>query len=878
MTTTIPARRSLWHRNYLFLIPLCVIAAAFQLTYSVIAFVDLAHWNRLTADPFVINNLRRVRNPGKAMQKVGLRDNDYVVSIGGRPLTGDRVFMEETHRRRPGSMLPMAVTHEGDTAVHQMQVPLSPGHESPPSIGSWFIASALVLLPLLCVAAAIFVVLRRPDDMRAIIVFGLLISISQVVKTTSLYSFPEPLWELALGFVVLGGTAWPIWMALFGLYFPERFEWDRKRPWLKWLLIAPLLSLPAFGFLDKEIALDHYAWVAPIDNFLLHIHFNGITLALVTISITVFFWALGVKTAKLKNRDSKRRLQVLRWGTMTALTPLALFVFYAYFTSHGQFEGIPEWIIISVCVIFFIFPITLVYVVVAERAMNVGMVVRQSMRYTLAKGGMRVALAIAATGVITAVNFLAFGKIMNEGTRITVIIIGVIITVFAVRFARKYLLAWVDRKFFRDAYNSEQILEELSETVRTMVDENALLDTVSRRISESMHVESVAVLLNKEGAFHPVYWLGLSAPDRLALSDSAVTIEQVRRAKEPPRVYFDDEKNWVYQTPDEEAQTLRSLNSQLLLPVGLKDRLLGILSLGPKRSEEPYSRTDLQLLRSVALQTALALENSRLMTAVAHEMAQREKLNREIEIAREVQERLFPQMLTPIPGLDYLGACRPAQGVGGDYYDFIALPNGDLGVAIGDVSGKGIAAALLMASLQASLRGQTIMAGADLAVVMGNVNRLIFDATPINRYATFFYGQYCRDSRLFTYVNAGHNPPIILRREGDETHIIRLDAGGSVIGLFRNTPYQQATVPLEPGDVFIGFTDGVSEAMNPQDEEWGEERLIPMVVECAYKPAGEIIPAIMQAADHFANGAPQHDDMTLVVVKVLQAEELSAAA
>ena len=859
-----------WRRNYLFLIPLCLIAAFYQLTYTVIAFTNLIQWHQITAAPFQIDSFRRVKVISPTAKQAGLKENDSVVRVDGRDLTADRVLWEEIQRHKPGETLLLEVVRHGETAARQITIPLTTGRKDAPTVGTWLLVAMLVLLPLFCVAAAIYVALRRPDDMRAIVVFGLLVSVSQMVNTVEIYSTPEALWEFALGYSSLGTSAWPIWMALFGLYFPTRFDWDKKHPGLKWLLIGPLLALPAISIFAVEGALNDFRLITPLENLIQRTHFEAIVLVLITISITVFFWALGVKTATLTNRDAKRRLQLLRWGSAAALGPLGIFAFYQLFSGDRQAKNIPEWLIIAVCVIFFIFPITLVYVVVAERAMNVGMVVRQSMRYTLAKGGMRVALAILATCVMWGLVVLVFGRIMSEAARVTVTFVAAVIMVFSVRFARKHLIAWVDRKFFRDTYNSEQILEELSDTVRSVVDERVLFDTVSRRISESMHVENVAVLLSSNGAFHPVYWLGLNLTDRLTLEASSATIDQVRNSKEPPRVYFDDEKNWVYQTSEEEVATLRSLNSQLLLPVGLKDRLLGVLSLGPKRSEEPFSRTDVQLLRSVALQTGLALENSRLMTTVASEMAQRLKLNREIEIAREVQERLFPQMLVTMPGLDYLGACRPALGVGGDYYDFIALPNGDLGVAIGDVSGKGIAAALLMASLQASLRGQTIQAGADLAVVLTNVNRLIFEATPDNRYATFFYGQYHRGSCLFTYVNAGHNPPVILRRQSGGTVAIRLETGGPVVGLFSNAQYQQATVPFEPGDIFVGFTDGISEAMNRQDEEWGEENLIPAILECADKPAVEIIPALMRAADRFADGAPQHDDMTLVVVKVLR--------
>jgi sigma-B regulation protein RsbU (phosphoserine phosphatase) len=427
----------------------------------------------------------------------------------------------------------------------------------------------------------------------------------------------------------------------------------------------------------------------------------------------------------------------------------------------------------------------------------------------------------------------------------------------------------VDRRFFREAYNAQLILEDLSENVHSIVDEKQMLETVAKRISQSLHVPQFAFLLNGGQEYRPVYCLGFEPWAEAVLIEDSKTVELVKTSKDPAPIYFDREDNWIYSTPETELLTLKSLHAQLLLPLGSKSRLLGIISLGQKLSEEPYSRFDLQLLRSVATQTGLALENSRLTKTVAMEMAQREKLNREIEIAREVQERLFPQRLPVIAGIDYYGACRPALGVGGDYYDFLTLANGDLGVAIGDVSGKGIAAALLMASLQASLRGQALMGPASLAQLMTNVNQLVYEATPINRYATFFYGQFHRESGLFRYVNAGHNPPIILRYHPDTTvHVIRLETGGPVVGLFPGAPYQEGSLILQPGDLFLGFTDGISEAMNKDEEEWGEERLIPAVAAHARERAVDIVPGLIADADRFVSGAPQHDDMTLVVLKV----------
>ena len=185
-------------------------------------------------------------------------------------------------------------------------------------------------------------------------------------------------------------------------------------------------------------------------------------------------------------------------------------------------------------------------------------------------------------------------------------------------------------------------------------------------------------------------------------------------------------------------------------------------------------------------------------------------------------------------------------------------------MALGDVAGKGIPAALLMASLQASLRGQRLSGPADLAHMMTNMNRLIFDSSPDNRYATFFYGELDPANRRLDYVNAGHNAPMVFRSSGA---IERLRATGPVIGLVDGGRYEQASTALGPGDMLVVYSDGISEAMNAADEEWGEERLSASVRLRRDGAAGALIAHLFESADAFAAGAVQHDDMTLVVVR-----------
>ncbi|HET7872992.1 MAG TPA: GAF domain-containing SpoIIE family protein phosphatase, partial [Terriglobales bacterium] len=528
----------------------------------------------------------------------------------------------------------------------------------------------------------------------------------------------------------------------------------------------------------------------------------------------------------------------------------------------------PLWLWFGSYVLFFLFPAVLAYVIVVQRAMDVRIVVRQGLQYALAKSGVRVIQAVVAIAALLAAAALMANAGGNRLEKILVVVLGLAL-VPATQKGADRLRRWIDRRFFREAYDAEHVLSELSDQVRGIVEPESLLKTVVTRISETLHVPQMAVLLDQGSPFRPAYAVGYASLNDVQLPPTSATVQLLRHEQEPLRVYAEDEDSWIYrQSTEEERAQLMRLHTEVLLPLAVRDKLLGFISLGPKKSEEPFTGSDLRLLKSVASQTGLALENARLLAAITEEVAQRERMNREVEIAREVQERLFPQELPAIEGLDYCGACRPALGVGGDYYDFLALPGGQLGIAIGDVSGKGIGAALLMASLQASLRSEAARAPERLAPVVSNVNRLVYQASTSNRYATFFYAQYYPARHELTYVNAGHNAPMLFRRQGEEWRVTRLATGGAVVGLLENFPYEQETLRLEPGDLLVAFTDGISEAMNPADEEWGEERLAETVKISSGMKARDLLEHLMSAADAFAAGASQHDDMTLVVMRV----------
>ena len=276
----------------------------------------------------------------------------------------------------------------------------------------------------------------------------------------------------------------------------------------------------------------------------------------------------------------------------------------------------------------------------------------------------------------------------------------------------------------------------------------------------------------------------------------------------------------------------------------------------------------------------LARENSRLTAQIAAALADRVARDHELDRAWDVQRRLFPQGSLVADGLDHAGTSRPALGVGGDYYDFIRLSDTEIGIAIGDVSGKGMSAALLMASLRAYLHGLTTQRMTDVAEVMATLNRLVLESSSSNRFASFFYARYDTRTRVLEYVNAGHNPPVIISGGGNRAPalgfgdasaaIVRLATTGPVIGLIPGSSYASQRVQLHEGDLFVLFTDGITEAMTVTGDEWGEERLLDVIAANRDLTPNALVDRIMDACDRFVGDCPQHDDMTVIAVRAVE--------
>jgi len=247
---------------------------------------------------------------------------------------------------------------------------------------------------------------------------------------------------------------------------------------------------------------------------------------------------------------------------------------------------------------------------------------------------------------------------------------------------------------------------------------------------------------------------------------------------------------------------------------------------------------------------------------------------KDMEGAKDVQQAFFPPQSFSIPCLSCETFYQPARGIGGDYYDFLSLSGGRWGIAIGDVSGKGIGAALLMASLQASLRAQALHPHSDLTALIGDVNRLVYESSPTAFFASLFYAEYEPATRMLQYVNAGHNPPIILRPQMESCELFHLRAQAVPIGMFVDTQFSATKFQLAKDDILVAYTDGITEAANASGELWGLERLERLLRFCSRIAPNQIVERILAEVSEFANGGPQRDDVTLVVMKVQEGCEI----
>jgi sigma-B regulation protein RsbU (phosphoserine phosphatase) len=430
----------------------------------------------------------------------------------------------------------------------------------------------------------------------------------------------------------------------------------------------------------------------------------------------------------------------------------------------------------------------------------------------------------------------------------TVIIVSVLLLSLTFTPINKRILSWIDETFYPERTKYAESLKRFIHRISGQIESRELLNELGSWVKTTVGISPVI-------PFALGNQLALLSPFRQNDSDSVI-----HRIRSGDKFFWDEISERSRMTVDEnEIDWVRENEIAVTIPMISQGELVGVLNLGKKANEEDFSAEDLDILTQASNQTALALQNLSLQSAYI----EKKRMDRELEMARSIQQRLMLQEIPNVAGLDIYGESRPCFEVAGDYYDIINTEDGHTFIVIADVSGKGAGAAMIMANLQASIR-VGIEISEDFVNFIYRINNHIYKNTSTSEFITFFIGAWDPASNTMHYINAGHNPPILIDKDGK---VKTLDATGLILGVLPNQVYERGSVKIEEGSVLAIFTDGLEEALDSHNEIFGQKRIIDSLLESKELSSKEIIKAVNAKAIEFCKGKPLHDDLTMIVVK-----------
>ena len=784
---------------------------------------------------------------GSPGEQAGLRPGDRVLSVSDawnrRAVPGQgrtRTAME--FALRPGDTVAYEVA--GDGGTRRVPVVAAPIRHLERGPLSWITPLVGLAVRLLYLGVGAALILLRPREPRSLLLGMFCIAVPQgsIPTIAMAHGLREATWLLSVARNALIFTA----IAHFALIFPERLLGPRGHK-------AALVALYG-AFLP--VAWSHGAFVSasafgiadPVEAGGFAAAFRNYTLLYLATAWMLASFLLVVQYRRAGSDDARRRLRVVLLGfgaTFLVCLAVGLAIYFFVPTAAASRLGTSRLLELALLLVLSIFPLTVAWAVVRHRMFDMRVIVRRGLRYALAR---RVLLSVLAIPLVAFVYTLggSAGQEASMGRSAAMVPLAALLVGAALY--RDRILNRLDRSFFREAYDARQVLLGLADRMRLARDSEVLGEDLERSASE---------------ALHPTFAKLRDAGDRDAFpAPVTLLLNDVGRA-----LVLDDDSRHARLLPADAREAARATGAEVLAPLRGRDGdLLGVLALGPKQSGEPYSREDLDLIATAGRQYSAAFENLRLEREVRSTREAEQRLRGEIEMAREVQARLLPARPPLVPGAEVFGVCRSARIVGGDYFDFIPVAGGRLGIAVADVSGKGLAAAMLMSNLQAGLR-TAVAAGVGIGGALRAVNALLCDLTADNRFASFFFGVYDPQGASLHYLNAGHNAPLLVRRSEGSTE--RLAPTAPILGVFADWTGSERRIDLGAGDVLVVYTDGLSETTDGDEREFGEDGVGTAAVRITADGASAetIAREMLASVERFASGRPPADDLTLVVLR-----------
>jgi serine phosphatase RsbU (regulator of sigma subunit) len=782
------------------------------------------------------NVVAEVFDAGRA---AGLKAGDAIQAINGRPYgTFEELFFGQLRDANPGSANRYVVVRDGSST----EITIPTGRLGIRAIMRR--SGPLFTIGFVYVLIGVLVFLMKPSAIESWLFFlttcftGMRVSFaapSDLIRPTSFYDLrflnetllPASLIHLAMRFPrtrsfvqrwpKLGPAPYVLSIILFGtLQLTSSAYWNIPRPLF---LAAQLYTLVGIMFFLSSMTWNFLRDSSIIVRLQSQVIFGGILLAFLiptTDLISRFLWQFHLFPDP-----------ALSFGAFLAL-----------------------------------FPLSIGYTIVKHDLFAIDVIVRRTYGYVLSTG----TVVAAYAGVVSILNVTFRG---SDAARSPLFSIGFALAVVLLfEPIHKRIQRFVDRTFYRQQYDYRATIKSLSEAMTSILDPDLIRKTLTGAIVREMFLENSVLLARKPSATaHEIAVTDGITPQALpaeVADDDALP----RLLKERSHLLRHEVEMDPAFANDRGAalKTFNSLESELVLPLMYKGELRGILSLGRKKSGKLFTPEDLDLLKTVLNQSAIALENAYLF----NENLQKGRMEEELKIAHDIQMGMLPERPPDVKGLDLAARTMPAREVGGDFYDFVEFgengTGGQLGIIIADVSGKGVSAGLLMAGARSTYR--VLLDGRPSvqdAMVLAN-QRLKRDIRK-GMFIALLYAMFDKDGRVLTLANAGQTQPILVQPGGEPT-LIETDGDTFPLGIVADCDYRASTLALTDGSVVVFYTDGVVEAMNASGELFGFDRLLASVGEGRGLAASSLLDKLFDDVARFVGGTEQHDDITIIVARV----------
>ncbi|MCK5115877.1 MAG: SpoIIE family protein phosphatase [Candidatus Aegiribacteria sp.] len=760
---------------------------------------------------------------------------DLLVAVEGRPATEENYFNTFSTDTPAGKTIEIMFMHENVMYTTDIVTRTIPG---PLKFQIWlmFILRTLIVLGLILTGIWGFSKNYSSSAVRTLTLFcftlAVLMALSSDIIANPYAAFQPPVWLVA-GFAILGMSSPCFWLKLH-LLFPKRNTiYDRFSIPFNIAIFLPFLVL-------SYIRISSFPFFPVL----------AVTLYS-TIYIAAGFILLIRNYRRSDSFIEKRQTRLVLLGSVTGVTIFILFNWFTYLFDGPNIQ-IPIQTLMLIYNITFLFllpiPISFIYAFRKYKLLAVEGKIKRGTRF------------IAVNFVLLLIFFgllYLFGEFVLEAVGISsqtpTLVLGLGLALVFMPTQRR-LRAKVEKYFYPERGRLRNLLKDFLASSMVRTDDSSFWKNLQDKLAAGLSAENIYPVLriSDENGFvaendEPTpFNLSDELIERLVSRENSILLDE---AIESGNISLNDEqKEWFLRR-----------KCAVILPLTVKSGLVGFLVISSKTNGEDFTSEELELLSSFSAQIALVAENIQLL----RERIIKQKLDEQMRMSREIQMGFLPERIPNVKGLEIDALIRFCLEVAGDYYDVMTIPGGRVIVAVGDVAGKGVGAALLMANLQASLRTTREM-GVTLAESAEKINSLIFDNTPPELFITFFMASLDPAAGRINFVNAGHNPPLLMRSDGS---VERLSEGGLLFGVVRNAEYTEGIIDFRIGDTLLMYTDGVCEAMNAEEEEYGEDRIISIVSENRGVNPGKLLRLIEKSVEEFHGSSKFSDDFTLLAVR-----------